>query len=372
MASNNPGGGVGSVGTPIDNNPGGGAGSVGDPITKTKPVVKPITDTEAAAAVAAEAANTATTGGKTTAPVPSNTTQSHAPNWPRGPWTFKPPKAKPTLTDAQQSADAYVKQYLTAWGLNDDALVNQLWHNAKMGQGRDQLLADLRGSQAYKVRFSGMAALAAKGEAISEHDYMGVEASLASQMQGYGMSQYATHDFLGKVIGASVSPSEFATRLQDVQDIVNNVPAKDYFRSEFGISTGDLMAYWLNPAEAEPVIHQKVQAAKIGAAAGSAGVGILDPATALHLAGLGITQDQAVSGFGKIGQNSELEQDLGHGTSAVSLQDMIGATFQNNAEDQKKMDMASGSRVAAFQNGGSFAGTTRGESGLEDANALNL
>jgi hypothetical protein len=77
-----------------------------------------------------------------------------------------------------------------------------------------------------------------------------------------------------------------------------------------GMSQGDLIAYYMDPSRAEPLLQQKYQTTLIGAAARRAGV-TPDTAFATHLADLGINEQQAAQGYGQIAAELNPTQKLG-------------------------------------------------------------
>jgi hypothetical protein len=286
------------------------------------------------------------------------------------------PAGAAPLTAEQQSADALVNKVLAGWGLNDTALGQQVWDAAKQGEDFNQIyLNTIIPSQAYQTHFSGLIKLRAQGTSMDEGTYNGVLSSMRDHAHAYGLSpQFTSDEMLGNVIGNHVSVDEWNQRLSDLQSTVQDTlgGTSDYLRSQFGVTTGDMMGFWLNPDVAATDIHQKVQASQIGSAAQYAGVGVINPQTALHLAGLGVSAAQAATGFGKIGQMSELTQNLGGATSSVSQSDLIGATFDQNAQQQQAVQRAADQRVAAFQAGGAAASSAQGITGLGNANRLNV
>jgi hypothetical protein len=347
-------------------NPGGGSGSVGSPAPKPGPPGRtPGPRPGEPAAPQQRRSNNGPPPGEPAAPT-------------RAPGPTPPSASAPDagLTADQQSADALVNATLAGWGLADTALGQQVWQAAKQGEDFNQIyLTVIVPSQAYQTHFAGLVKLRQQGTNMDEGTYNGVLSTMRDTAHAYGLStQFTSDEFLGNVIGSHVSPAEWNQRLTDLQSVVqdNLGASSDYLRSQFGVTTGDMMGFWLNPDVAASDIHQKVQASQIGAAAQYAGVGAINPQLALHLAGLGYSGTQAAAGFSKVGQMGQLTQAVGGGTSTVSQDQLVSATFDQNAQAQLAVQRAADERVAAFQAGGQAASTAQGISGLGNANRLNV
>jgi hypothetical protein len=272
------------------------------------------------------------------------------------------------FTDSQQSAFSILQGMLSQYGLG--SLTNTL-HDIIMSGITDtnQISLQLQGTDAWKTRFSGNEILRQKGlPVLDPAQYLAVESSYAQVMKNYGLPAGFyddPHDF-GQWIGNSVSPAEIQQRAQMYSDIAKREdPAvTDQLRS-MGLSDGDMLANMMDPGRALPLIQQKYQTALIGAAARRSGL-TPDNAYAQHLADLGISEQQAIQGYGQISAELPGAQRLGdiyHDT--LSQNDLETATFDGNGAAQQKEKRLASQERAAFSGGSGAAqgNLTRSNSG---------
>lgn len=287
-----------------------------------------------------------------------------------------PPTAAPPI-GVDASAKAQLMKDLAGMGLDANAqafssspqsLGDWVWQEWLNTGNSDQILLDLRQTQPYKYAYSGMEKLQASGMNISEAEYRAKEDADTGILRLAGLSDGMAKDkaLLGNLIGNQVSTAELQARVQDYQTVIQQVGGQtlDYLRSAYGIHAGDLLHFWLDPEQGEAAIHQKVQASQIGAAANMAGLNGLDPTTALHLAGLGVSASQAATGFQKIAGMGDLGHSTDSSVSSVSQQQLIDAELGGNGNAASAVLKAQQERVAKFQSGGGFAGGNAGVSGL--------
>jgi hypothetical protein len=334
-------------------NPGGGSGSVGSPAPKPGPPGRtPGPRPGEPAAPQLRRSNNGPPTGEPAAPT-------------RSPATPPPNTAgAPAVPDMGPEADLI--NTLSYYGLGD--LATWAWNEHIAGKNDTQIMMDLRQTDSYKQRFPGMAALSAQGSAITEQDYINKENADRELIRASGLdpTKYASRDALGNLIGNGVSTSELSTRLNLVQSAVLQAPAeaRQYLQANFGIGSGDLMNYFLDPSGALPDLQMKAAAAQIGGAAASSGFGYLDVQKALNLAAAGVSGSQAQAGFGKIATEGELTHNLNDGTGSVTNNDLIDAQLGGNGDAALKLQQVSAGRVARFQSGGTYAANQQGVSGL--------
>jgi hypothetical protein len=104
-------------------------------------------------------------------------------------------------------------------------------------------------------------------------------------------------------IGNDVSPAEVRARAQMASDAVNkaNPEFKQALRDYYGLSDSEMAAYILDQKRSMPILERQYQAAQIGGAALEQGLNV-SAGRADALAGYGVTQDQARSGYSAIQQ----------------------------------------------------------------------
>ena len=264
-------------------------------------------------------------------------------------------------------------------------LASKAWTMWNSGLDFNAIMDDptngIRASAEYKQNFPAMAALNAKGQGISEKQYLDKETADLELMKQYGIPTgvFDSKEYLGSLMTNNVTQVDLEKRLMAVQQTANSFDSNitNYAKDTYGLSTGDLMAYMLDPNKALPVIQQKAQAMQIGGAAyqqgfaGGLGInGELSQTQAEALAAQGIDQGTAQKGFLNIAQEGQLAQALPGDTSgSVTNQQLINAQFGVNAEDLTAVKKVQSKRVAEYQQGGAFAAGAAGASGLGVANA---
>ena len=252
------------------------------------------------------------------------------------------------LTGAQRDASVALTALFTSYGLASLAPV--IMGYIKNGYSADTASIMLQDTAQYKTRFAGNTARAAKGMAVTEAAYSQV-------MQKYGLPagfHDKTSDYQ-KFIENDVSAAELDTRAQAASDFVNkNDPATlAYFRKYY--STGDMIAYALDPTRAAPLVGKAFEAANIGGAASTNGITI-GQTTAETLAGAGVTTQQAQQGFSLVGQDAGTAANLSsiYGGQPLTTQDLINSTFQTG----DSADATLRKNKLASQERASFGGTS--------------
>jgi hypothetical protein len=202
--------------------------------------------------------------------------------------------------------------FTTAFGFTQQE-INQLFSSidswladgwADGYDGGDRLLMKFRTSDEtkaiYAKRFGGMAELAARGQAISEAEYIDLERSYRNIMSNYGLpaTYYDRFDDYARLIGAGLSPNEVEQRVVAAKQSMNPLVAAE-LREYYNVTEGDLTAYMLGltdeaglglaAARNQEEIRQRGRLAQIGAAAEQAGFS-MNRAQTERLAGTSIGQ----------------------------------------------------------------------------------
>ena len=202
--------------------------------------------------------------------------------------------------------------FTTAFGFTQQE-INQLFSSidswladgwADGADGGDRLLMKFRTSDEtkaiYAKRFGGMAELAARGQAISEAEYIELERSYRNIMSNYGLpsTYYDRFDDYARLIGAGLSPNEVEQRVVAAKQAMNPLVAAE-LREYYNVTDGDLTAYMLGlvdekglglaSARNQDEIRQRGRLAQIGAAAEQAGFS-MNRAQTERLAGTSIGQ----------------------------------------------------------------------------------
>jgi hypothetical protein len=268
----------------------------------------------------------------------------------------------------------------TSKGLADT--IQQL---ATSGAGADTISLQLQQSDAYKQRFAGNEARKAAGlNVLSPAEYIATENAYQSVLRAAGVPAgfYSGTTETAKLIGADVSATELQSRVDLAAKSINN--ADPFYTSQlqslYGLSSGDMIAHVLDPTTAMPLIQKQVSSSTVAAEAARQGTNV-NLSTAEQLAGMGVTQAQAASGFGSIAAQLPSAQSLaaryqGYGTAGEAAQNLQAATFgttiagETPAQAEARLKRLQTQEVSAF--GGSAGASTQGQSlGIGNAQGVS-
>lgn len=281
----------------------------------------------------------------------------------------------------ENTAFDIIKNTLRFYGLDDAALfteVETLVRNEVIvpGMGIDQIGIQLRDTTAFKNRFPANEALATAGKPqLSVSEYLRLESDYKSRMQNAGLPSgfYDSPQDFQNFIANDVSPDEIQARIDLGYQAVRqaNPAVINEFKRLYGVSEGDLAAYFIDPTRAKPTFdrfeaQRQAQAAQIAAQASGQAQMALTAQEAESLARSGISEETARAGFGAIAEQQGLFQAQMAGEQAVSREEQIGGTFGTNAQARQAIQRRRRARQAAFETGGGLAGmgTTSQATGL--------
>jgi hypothetical protein len=182
----------------------------------------------------------------------------------------------------------------------------------------------LRGTQAYRTRFSANDARIAKGlRALNPATYLKMEDEYQEIMRQYGLpesyykvGQYGKQEGFDKLLANDISATELEDRVMTAQKrVLNSNPEVLKALKEFypDLNNGDILAYTLDPTNAIQKIKQKVTAAEIQGAANIFGLNRITAestpeqikaleARAQALAGYGVDKAAATEGFAQVAE----------------------------------------------------------------------
>jgi hypothetical protein len=263
----------------------------------------------------------------------------------------------------QQNAIATMKSLLTDYGLT--ALYDRVVGFIKDGYDDSAVMVLIRTTPEYKQRFPAMEALGKKGRAISEGEYIDYERTSAGLERRYGFPEGMLMGSVTDLLTNEVSLSELNDRVILASSAAIQAPddVKNTFMDYYGIGPGGLAAYFLDPSRATPLLEKQYATGVIGSEARRQGVE-MDVYGSENLASLGISQEQAREGFGRVAGARTLTQGRG---DVVSQQQLVSGTFEQNEESLKAIERAQKGRTGRFQEGGSFAASAQGVTGLGSA-----
>lgn len=291
----------------------------------------------------------------------------------------------PTALDVQNAADAaaaerqrqqqeyerqqrynattgLLKQMFSQFGL--ESLFPQVEAWARMDLTADEIIVNLRKTTEYKNRFPAMETLMKEGRAISEAEYMAYEDNARQVEKLYGLptGMVSGKDSISNLLIKAVSGKELENRVVMAADSMYKMPQemRDSFRSYYGVDSGGLTAYFLDPDRAMPMLQKQYVSAQIGAEAAMQDISI-QASMAENLYGQNIDQSEARRGFQQVGQRTGLMAGKG---DAIGQDALIMGTFGLDAQATSDIGRVASSRVGRFSGGGQYAQGKSGVSGL--------
>ncbi len=272
---------------------------------------------------------------------------------------------------AQRQTDAFsrLKALLSRVGLDElqDAVQGIITGGTVDLSDSGAIIFALREQPAYQKRFAGNAARVKAGlPELDPSTYVGLENSYRELMRSNGLPEgfYDQSDDFRKLIESDVSPSELQQRVEQGYRSVRDADpeVKRQMQELYGVSEGQLTAYFLDPDRTAPLLTRQARAAQV-AARGRELAGVqLTATSAEDLIARGFSPEEAQQAFTRQGQLSGLYQEMG-GEEMLSEQEKLGATFGFDLTAQEKLNRRKAQRVGEFQAGGSFAGTRGATSG---------
>jgi hypothetical protein len=220
------------------------------------------------------------------------------------------------MTNQGTSASDDIKSFFNdqVGGSGMSAWAAKAYGMFKQGIPVSEIMDQWRSSPEYATRFPAMASMVKTGSRISESAYIVKESAdraMLYQYLGPTAQAYDNPAQLGTLMTNFVSTNELQSRLQNIHDAVNSsADTKSWLKANYGYSDQDLAAAWLNPQLTSDAITRRESASQIGGAGLASGFGNLSQTQAEALANQGVTQGQAQSVFGKIGNMAFLEMRL--------------------------------------------------------------
>lgn len=207
------------------------------------------------------------------------------------------------------------QQYFNRPG--DDRFVTDLTKfvedSISKGYTPDTISALLPQTEAYKTRFKGNEGRLAAGlSAYSPGEYLQAEDTYAEILNRFNLGGLATRDQFADLISNRKSASEVADLVQNVYFRIQNAdPALrqqlDALKISNGLKDSDLAQALLSGKDGAQVLKQKIAGAEVGTEAAVRGLSAI---RAQNLANLGVTREQARTGFETIAQTQPTMEKL--------------------------------------------------------------
>lgn len=260
----------------------------------------------------------------------------------------------------RMNATETLRGILEGYGLM--SLYNRVVGFVQDGYDPESIMVLIRTTPEYKQRFPAMEELAKKGRAISESAYIEYEQTAAQLERRYGLPAGMITGNVTSLLTKDVSATELNDRVVLASAAAIQAPQelRNTFRDYYGIDEGGLTAYFLDPEVAAPLLERQAASALIGSEGRMQGVGV-DRATAERLQSLGVSQDQARTGFADVAGAAGLSSGRGE---TVSQGELIEGSVAGSAAAVQKRQRVAASRAGAFQGGSGFSASQQGVSGL--------
>ena len=231
----------------------------------------------------------------------------------------------------------------------------------------EAIMALIRTTPEYEQRFPAMKELAKVGRGISEAEYISYESEAAGMERMYGLpaGMITGKDTISKLLVGAVSGRELEERvtMAAAGAFQTSPEVKKQFKDYYGIDSGGLTAYFLDPEVATPLLTKRYVSAQLGAEAAMQGIDVgMTLAEQLNVAG--VTKDEARIGFGAVAGEAGLTSGLG---DTVSQEQLIKANLLGDQTAKAAKERAAGGKLGKFQGGGEFLQTQQGAVGLGTA-----
>jgi hypothetical protein len=272
------------------------------------------------------------------------------------------------MTSTQISAWQYLQSILASYGFaGHDLSALVAWAKGQIiaGNSTDMIQLNLEQTPQFEKRFPAIKTLAAQGVAITPAEYISVEQQYSQLLHQAGLPpRYADYD---QLIANQVSPNELGARLQQGYEAVANADPTvvKAFQDYYHVPPSGLVAYFLNPTKAAPLLAQQAVSAQIGGASAMSGFGEVAQPEALRLAQMNVTFAQAQQGFQKLAQEKQLYTNLpGQQAPVLSQEQLLNAQFGSDAQTLQELQRQAAYETGTTQTGAQVAQTQAGATGL--------
>jgi len=281
----------------------------------------------------------------------------------------------------RQSAFDLARTITSQFGLGEGVANRLIEMIQQQGLTREAIALTIQDTPEFKERFKGLelykknfaADIEAGRKAMppTPEQYIGFEQYYQEVLTRYGLGDLATRDTFAEFIGGDVSPMEVQERVEKVYDKVLNADdlLKEQLRTYFpNLGTADFAKALLtgtSPEDMATQLRRKVTRAEISSEMSRAGLGVRQP-LAQELETLGVTREQARTGFGKVSETLAPTQKLAQiyeGTAAGIEEELIAEEFKGlqsqrrkRLQQQEKAAFAGSAGISAVSLGQQTAG----------------
>lgn len=255
-------------------------------------------------------------------------------------------------------------QLLARYGLGE--LAPWLSQQITSGATLEEIELNLYDQPAFIKRFPAIRQRGRDGKPpLSVEEYLQYERQMFDAANSFGVT--VSYDEINDLLIGDVSFNEAQDRLALAGQAVHAIPqeTKNTLQQFYGVTSGDLTKYWLDPKKELPVLQRRFAAATIGGQAVRTGFGDITAEQAEGLAVRGV--ENATDAFGKLVQSRELFEAVDQTEQDITVDDQL-KLITGDAELTGQVEKRAQKRVAPFQSGGGFGSGNKGLSGLGSAN----
>ena len=258
------------------------------------------------------------------------------------------------LSGAERNAYTAVLDMLSEFGLA--SLASSILKYVQEGYDANTIGYELQQTPEWKKRFAANETRKKAGlPVLSPQEYIATEKAYRQVMSAAGVPAgfYDSQEDFTRFLEGDVSPSEVQSRVVAATEFVNRADPRELAAMKQFYTTGDMIAFALDPDRAAPLVGKAFQSATIAGVGASQGLTV-DRAKAEQLAGAGISREAAQQGFSLISSEIENANKLAalSGGDGFTTNDLIDETFSADA------DVAQRRRKLGQQEQGRFAGST--------------
>ena len=262
------------------------------------------------------------------------------------------------IDDTEDRIDsiAFLQDLFAQYGLG--SLANTIVDLKQQGLTDRLVSIKLKETPEYKQRFIGNENRKKAGlQPLTPAEYLSAEAAYKKVMRDSQLPVgfYDQPDDFAKFLGNDVSPSELQSRVEIANQSIQNADPfyTDSLRRLYGLQTGDMLAYALDPERALPFITRQQKAAQFGAEAARQGLQVTTPMAEQYTGQLGVSQEQARQGFEQVAQvlpTAEKLSQITAGGKPVGMEEVTSAVFggAGSAEYKQRLQKLSEQEQSRF------------------------
>lgn len=278
------------------------------------------------------------------------------------------------LNPDQQDAVSYLTELLRDYGLEE--LGPWAYEQVTSGNSPTMIRQLLWEQPAFKKRFKVIFDRRDRGlPAVSVDEVLDYERKARQIFQSAGLPSgfYDSPDDFYNFLVNDVSLSELNSRVEMARDYAfsSDATTRNELRRIYGVSDGQLTAFFLDNKRALPLIQSQWLAAQNAGASLRSGYGELTQPEAERLAALGVDPSKAAQGFGALVQSKELFTPLPGQEAAetpITREDQLSGAFGGDEAARQKIARRGEQRAAMGKTGGGFVSDREGFRGLGTSN----